>query len=69
MARITKLDKLASLTSDYLEAVDKLFPDDKQLEKALSTIALTNEDKKMVKSLKADLDLLSTLVIASILGY
>lgn len=69
MARITKLDKLQELTSNYLEAVDKLFPNDKDLEKALSTIALTDDDKKMVKSLKADLDLLSTLVIASILGY
>lgn len=65
--RINKRDALDKLTADYLQAVSDLIPTDAELEKMLETIELSSHDKKVVKSL--ELDSLSTLVLASILGY
>lgn len=67
MPRINKREALDKLTADYLQAVSDLIPKDDDLEKMLEKIDLSKEDKKVIKSLQ--LDSLSTLVIASILGY
>lgn len=67
MPRIDKKEKLDQLTSDYLEAVSKLFPNDQDMWEVLDEIPLSDAERKVVD--KLELDSLSTLVIASILGY
>lgn len=67
MAKNTKLEKLEKLTSDYMDAVSQLFPKDVDAERAFEAITLTEEDLKGIQML--DLDSLSALVVASILGY
>lgn len=71
MAKQSKSEQLAKLTSDYMDAVVALYKDDdKQLEKA-ATEALANiKQEQLFKGKVADcLDLVSQVVIASILGY
>lgn len=67
MPRPKKLFKLDTLTSDYMDAASELFMKDDDAEAAMEYIELSADDKKWLA--ESDLDSLSKLLIASILGY
>lgn len=62
-----KVYRLESMLSDFMDEASELFPKDEDAEKVVEQMELSDADRKWLA--KADLDSLSKLLIASILGY
>ena len=55
------------LTANYLDSLANTFPDDQDIEKVLADMEIAKSDEKRINNL--ELDTLSRLAVASIMGY